>query len=390
VILGELAMRTIAACVGIALMMLLGIPGVWPISVAFSQEKTQAKGKTFSFEVRSKPWGQVLEWLSDETGLPVVTTRKPVGTFTFVPREPKKRTLSEVIDMINETLAGQKLLLIRRDKSFNLVPTDEKIDPSLVPRVAIDDLASRGKTELVSVVVPLRKLKAADIAGDLEKLVGPFGKVTALGRLNQLVVQDQAGNLTQIYATIKGLEEKETGEARPAKPAEKRFAFELRDKLWNNVFEWLAEQTGLQVISPSLPRGTFTVISPANKTYTIPEIIDLLNDALMTQKYRLIRLEQAYYLTDVGQRLDYDVIPRIELADLDGHSNSEIVSLVVHLSSLVAVDVKDDFTKLLGPYGHVVAMPKSNGLVMRGQVGNLKYLLQTIEELEQAGKPRKP
>jgi type II secretory pathway component GspD/PulD (secretin) len=383
-------MRTIAACVGIALMMLLGIPGVWPISAAFSQEKTQAKGKTFSFEVRSKPWGQVLEWLSDETGLPVVTTRKPVGTFTFVPREPKKRTLAEVIDIINETLAGQKLLLIRRDKSFNLVPTDEKIDPSLVPRVAIDDLASRGKTELVSVVLPLRKLKAADIAGDVEKLLGPFGKVAALGRLNQLVVHDQAGNLKQIYGTIKGLEEKEAGEAKPAKPAEKRFAFEVRDKPWDYVLEWLSEQTGIPVIASPMPTGTLTLNSPANKTYTIPDIVDILNDALMGQKYRLIRLEQAYYLFDVSQPLDDNVIPRIQLADLDQHGNSEIVSIVVHLSGLEAVDVKNDFTELLGPYGRIVAMPKSNGLVMRGQVGNLKYLLQTIEELEQAGKPRKP
>jgi type II secretory pathway component GspD/PulD (secretin) len=345
-----------------------------------------SKGGAVTFEMRSKPWGQVLEWLSDQTGAPIITTAKPTGTFTFTSAKKKDYTLAEILDILNEALAPQQFLLIRRDQSITLVPTDNNIDPSLVPRVSIDDLAVRGKTELVSVVLPLRKLNAADIAGDVEKLLGPFGKVTALATLNQLVLQDSAGNLNQIIQTIKALEEKG---ARPKQPG-KTIALDMRDKPWANVLEWLTEQTGLPVHAPSVPTGTLTLISPKGKTYTVPEIIDLLNDALASQKLILIRLEQGYTLIAVNQKIDEYLLPRIRPADLDQHGNSEVVSIMIPLTALVAEDMKADIEKLLGPDGRVVALAKANQLILHDRVGNLKRILQTIKDLEEAGKPRKP
>src|SRR5262245_7663810 len=42
------------------------------------------KEKTVAFEMRDKPWPQVLEWLSDVTGLPVNTKDKPTGSMTYI------------------------------------------------------------------------------------------------------------------------------------------------------------------------------------------------------------------------------------------------------------------------------------------------------------------
>ena len=43
-------------------------------------------GKTVKFEVRDKPWDYVFEWLSDQTGLPVMMSsdNKPTGKFTYI------------------------------------------------------------------------------------------------------------------------------------------------------------------------------------------------------------------------------------------------------------------------------------------------------------------
>jgi type II secretion system protein D len=173
----------------------------------------QAAEKTLAFEMRDKPWSSVLEWLSDQTGLPVITTYKPTGTFNFISPKKQQYTIPEIIDILNEALLAQKYLLIRRDQSFTLVPADEKIDPAILPRVRVDDLGHRGNTEMVSVVLPLTSLVAEDLATEVKKMMGPFGEVVAMAKANQLVLQDTVGNVKRIVKTIKDIEENEKGQA---------------------------------------------------------------------------------------------------------------------------------------------------------------------------------
>ena len=169
-------------------------------------ETRPQEAPTYAFEVRDKPWAAVFEWLSQTTGKPVIYPTKPTGTFQFVPPAQKKYTLSEIIDFLNEALATQRLLLIRKDQSFLLISTQEKLDQLQFPRVGVADLARRGNTELVSVVVPLQALVAEDLGPDIEKLHGPFGRVVVLEKSNQFLLLDTAGNVRQILQIIKDLE----------------------------------------------------------------------------------------------------------------------------------------------------------------------------------------
>jgi type II secretory pathway component GspD/PulD (secretin) len=88
------------------------------------------------------------------------------------------------------------------------LPADEKVDPILVPRVRLQDLATRGRTELVSVVLPVTGFKAKVIAPELKQLLGNFGQIIVLENANQLVLQDTAGNLRQIQQMYKEMEER--------------------------------------------------------------------------------------------------------------------------------------------------------------------------------------
>jgi type II secretion system protein D len=180
-------------------------------------EDKPAPEKTVVFEMRDKPWSSVLEWLSEQTGLPVITTAKPTGTFTFIaPRtgaNKKAYTIPEVIDILNEALFNQKYLLIRREASLTIVPADEQIDRGILPRITADELPKRGRTEIVTLVLPLQSLVAEDIATEIKKMMGPFGEVVAMSKANQLVLQDTAGNLTRILKTIREIEENEKGQA---------------------------------------------------------------------------------------------------------------------------------------------------------------------------------
>jgi type II secretory pathway component GspD/PulD (secretin) len=160
------------------------------------------------------PWADVFKWLANETGLPVNATRPPTGTFTFIGPEKKTYALPEVVDIINDALLGaeatNKYYLIHGERSFTVVPADEKVDPVLVPRVRAEDLDRRGNTELVQVVVHLKSLVSEDLQPEVKKMMGPFGEVIAIAGPNQLVLLDTVANLKRTVKTIQEAEEGST------------------------------------------------------------------------------------------------------------------------------------------------------------------------------------
>src|SRR5207244_3603696 len=148
-----------------------------------------------------------LDWFSKEIDLPFISTYKPTGSFNFIPKklpngQAREYTIPEVIDIINEALLFQKFVLIRREASFTIIPADEKIDQFILPRIAVEDLPKRGKTELVSTVLQLNNLDATAISGEVRRQMGPFGEVTALATTNQLLLQDTAGILRLVVPTL--------------------------------------------------------------------------------------------------------------------------------------------------------------------------------------------
>jgi RNA polymerase sigma factor (sigma-70 family) len=175
------------------------------------------KEKTFTFEARQKPWKGILEWYSEISGLPFVGNELPAGTFTFVPPENKKKfTLVEITDILNEGLLAKGHLLVRRAASFTVLPADEKIDRALLRRVSVADLAKLGKTELVTVELPLKAVSAGDLAPEVKKLLGPFGDVVALEKANKLIVSDVAVNLLRVARIVKEVEDREAAKPPPA------------------------------------------------------------------------------------------------------------------------------------------------------------------------------
>jgi hypothetical protein len=161
--------------------------------------------KRYTLEMLNEPWGKVLEWLADQSGLPFVGDVKPERNFSFMSLGKKQSyTLGEIIDILNEGLATQKqkLVLLRRDRSLTLVRTDDEDLGRLLPRVRIEDLGGRGKTELVIVAVPLKFQSAEDLAPSVRKMMGPLGMVSILARENQLELRDTAGNLRRLVQVI--------------------------------------------------------------------------------------------------------------------------------------------------------------------------------------------
>lgn len=163
----------------------------------------------------------------------------------------------------------------------------------------------------------------------------------------------------------------------------KSLSFEMREQPWLKVFEWYADQTGLACVCNEKPTGTFTFIpSKVKRKYTLDEVTDIINEALLARRYILVRRAATFSVLPADEKVDPLLVPQVRLADLDRRAKTELVSVVVPLSATTAKALAEDVKKLLGTFGSVVVLEAGNRLVLQDTAGNLKRITEMIKEID--------
>ncbi len=167
--------------------------------------------KTVAFEMRGKPWDEVIKWLAKETGLPFYGTDFPKGSFTYVGPLglAEKKTIPQVIDILNDGMRSQKYRIIHRNQALYILAADEVAGTDMVDRVTPDELGKYGNTELVQLTVPLKVMNADEFAPQVKQLMTPFGEVRGLAASNSLYLKDEVGAIKQVLNMIKESESTE-------------------------------------------------------------------------------------------------------------------------------------------------------------------------------------
>jgi type II secretion system protein D len=170
---------------------------------------------------------------------------------------------------------------------------------------------------------------------------------------------------------------------------EKRIAFAMDGKPWDAVFKWLTNETGKEVVYNFKPTGTFSFIGPDKKTYTLPQVIDIINGGLLsasqTQKYYLVNGEQTFTLVPADEKVDPALLPKPTPEKLAEHGDTELVQMILPLTSLNAEDLAPRLGAIMGPFHEAVAMP-GNRLVLQDTVRNIKRVMETIKDIEETEK----
>lgn len=174
-------------------------PGVTP-EVSFGADAKSAQKLQFSF--RFAPWMDVLKLFAESANLSLDLNAVPPGTFSYY--DKKEYTPTEALDILNGYLLPKGFVLVRRDDFLVCISIDEEIAPNLVPVIGADELLSRGKNELLTVVFPLEGVDVQLIAKEIEQVKGPQGKVVGMQTTNSLLVTDIGTNLRRIQTLLAG------------------------------------------------------------------------------------------------------------------------------------------------------------------------------------------
>jgi type II secretory pathway component GspD/PulD (secretin) len=177
-------------------------------SDAGAPEAPKKKAEKLRFKFSYSPWKQVIDWFAEENGLSLVIPETfPQGTFNFT--DNREYTPAEAIDVLNGILLMKGFYLARHEKMLILFPTDEPggIPDPLIPTVAVEALDGHGGSEIVNVKFDLKILRPEATESDVQKLLGPQGKVKSFAMSQQLSVTDTVARLRAVRAYLKRIDD---------------------------------------------------------------------------------------------------------------------------------------------------------------------------------------
>ena len=168
------------------------------------------------------------------------------------------------------------------------------------------------------------------------------------------------------------------------KKDEKKYQVTFNGAPWADVFKWLTNETGKEVLfSGGSPSGTFSFTGPAGKTYTLAEIIDLINAGLFsnspTARYTIINGDHQFTVVPADQKIAPELVPHIDGVDeLANRGDTEIVQMELPLTSLNAEDLSLRIGPIMGPFHDVWPCPAMR-LHLMDTVRNLKRVVATLQ-----------
>ena len=180
-------------------------PAATPASTnANPSQPEPAAPRAVAFNFKATPWDAVIDFLSRQTGLPVLREASvPNSNVDFI--SGSSYTVEEALDITNRLLRPHGLQL-RRDAEFLLLTKladAAALAPSYVDRLP----AGIGAAEMATVVIPLNNAAAQPTADQIRPLLTPnVGTVNPLPQQNMIVIVDTAANIRRVRDIIDRLD----------------------------------------------------------------------------------------------------------------------------------------------------------------------------------------
>jgi type II secretory pathway component GspD/PulD (secretin) len=150
---------------------------------------------------------------------------------------------------------------------------------------------------------------------------------------------------------------------------------------WKDVIEFFAQQANLSLVTDGFPEGTFNYTD--NKSYTIEQVLDLLNKVLSTRGYQLVRSERMLMLFNVSDGPIPPVfVETVDAKDLDSRGDFEFVSVQFQLSRMTPQEAEAEIGSLKGPHGSILPLTRARQIVVADIARNLRRMKKAIEAIE--------
>ena len=163
-------------------------------------QTANSAAETVTFNFREAPWPGVLSWFAEKADLTLDLTDTPTGSFNYV--SDREQTVVEALDVLNGYLLPRGYVTLRRNEFLVVLKTDNPILPNLIPTVPASKLDDYGNNELVRIIVKLQGLTPSELVEQVQTVLGPHGKASALDASESLVIQGFGRSLREVVELL--------------------------------------------------------------------------------------------------------------------------------------------------------------------------------------------
>ena len=162
---------------------------------------------------------------------------------------------------------------------------------------------------------------------------------------------------------------------------EVKLRFNFHHQPWEEVLQWFAEEADLSLLTEFYPQGTFNYRD--SRTYSPSQAIDLMNSVLLTKGFTLVRRERLVTLVNFEEdEIPPQLVELVDVSELDQRGEFELIKCLFQLAKLDAADAEAEVSKLIGPQGAIVALPKAGQILVTETAGRLRTIHSVIQSVE--------
>jgi type II secretory pathway component GspD/PulD (secretin) len=147
------------------------------------------------FWFRNQQWVDMVQWLEGISNKPLDWLELPADRVNM--RSPGRYTIEQTHDLFNRYLLARGYTLLEVDSGLAIAKT-EKINPAIVPRVDVAELASWPPHSFVRTSLDVGWLSAEKLTEELAPMISVNGRLTALKTTNRIEAMDAVVNLLQV------------------------------------------------------------------------------------------------------------------------------------------------------------------------------------------------
>ena len=308
----------------------------------------------------------VLKTIADLTGANFVVDEKITGTVTLI--APTEVRLGEVYRVFESILEVKGYAAVPAGSVVKIVPRTEAAKRNLLTRVGSDPAAIPVNDSIVTQIIPLQFVNAAEISNLIAPLVATGAHVATYSQTNTILITDTSSNIHHIARIIGNLDVPGT----QAELSTIQLKHASADEVCSQAAQIMA-QTSV-ILSPR-PKGARGGITTAQST------LKIMPDSRTNSLIVLASPKDTELIKDLVARLDVErplEAGNIHVVYLE---HAEAKDLQKPLSSAVAKSAKARGVKQIEPI-EITADEGTNALIIIASPQDFKIIEDIIAKLD--------
>jgi type II secretory pathway component GspD/PulD (secretin) len=174
-------------------------------TLLFSQQQEEKKYKLMEF--RNANINSVLNYISDITGMTIITHPDLKGNVTIINKEDL--TQDQIIEIIYSTLRDLGFTMERQNNILTVVPlSQERIKTEIRTDEDISKLPDGA--QIITYIITLKYVNAESVINNIRPFMSKYGNVSINNKMNKIILTDSASNVKKVFQVIKELDKQGT------------------------------------------------------------------------------------------------------------------------------------------------------------------------------------